>query len=372
MSNNKNNNKVDEIKNKSQNLLASLKSYSLAVLIKVKEKLSYIWGDFFSLLQSTSTKDTDKPQPQIPPEKKGLSEEDIEKIQQAIQDAAGGGGQNELMFGKKLKEQINSLIPSKKTIERAKSDLLSTIKENNSIKMSLIIISAAFLISTIMLITNALFMKNNIIYWISAYINVATYSYLLGATPSAYIIVKYNSNKDLRKIGSGNIGSTNVIRAVGYKWAGVTLLLDVAKAILAVIITKIFFATDISSIEYFAGIIAFIGHIYPFWLNFQGGKGVASAFGVIAFLKPIVGLIGLLAWLLSISITRISSLSSLIGALFTLGAAYSFSNDDRGYFIMCLMMVAIVIFKHKNNIQSLYKGEEKPVESAENSAENKD
>ncbi len=135
-------------------------------------------------------------------------------------------------------------------------------------------------------------------------------SYLMGSIPFGFILTKIFLKKDIRDIGSGNIGATNALRtgnkAIGYS----TLILDILKAIVPVIYIKIFYQDFL----YIASLCAFLGHVFPIWLKFKGGKGVATYLGILFSINFYFGIIFIISWFITFFISKFSSLSSLIGA----------------------------------------------------------
>ena len=141
--------------------------------------------------------------------------------------------------------------------------------------------------------------------------SIAITSYLMGSIPFGFLLTKIFLNKDIRKIGSGNIGATNALRT-GNKIIGyATLIFDVLKAVIPVIYTKIYFP----DLLYVASLSAFLGHVFPIWLKFKGGKGVATYVGILFSINIIFGAIFVACWVIVFIISRYSSLSSIIGAL---------------------------------------------------------
>src|SRR6056300_1090556 len=143
------------------------------------------------------------------------------------------------------------------------------------------------------------------------YLIVGIASYLMGSIPFGLILTKVFLNKDIRDIGSGNIGATNALRTgnklIGYS----TLVLDIAKAIIPVIFVKI----NYPDLIYIASLCAFLGHVFPVWLKFKGGKGVATYVGILFSINFLFGLIFAISWVITFVSTKYSSLSSLIGSL---------------------------------------------------------
>lgn len=182
---------------------------------------------------------------------------------------------------------------------------------------------------------------------------VALVSYVLGAIPFGIVITRLFGLEDVRKIGSGNIGATNVLRTGSKSAALATVLLDSGKGLVAVIIAKTYVGNDAAQV---AALSAFLGHLYPIWLGFRGGKGVATLLGTLVGLAPIVGLIALCSWLFTYFVCRISSLSALASSVFTTGLAY-FIGYSQLTLLMAVMTV-LVFWKHRGNIQRLLKGTE--------------
>ena len=143
------------------------------------------------------------------------------------------------------------------------------------------------------------------------YLIVGIISYLMGSIPFGYILTKIFLKQDIREIGSGNIGATNALRTgnklIGYS----TLILDIAKAIIPVIYVKI----NYPELIYIASLCAFLGHVFPIWLKFKGGKGVATYIGILFSINIILGFIFVLSWGIIFLIFKYSSLSSIIGSL---------------------------------------------------------
>jgi len=184
--------------------------------------------------------------------------------------------------------------------------------------------------------------------------------YLLGSLPYGFILVKIFKHKDIRKIGSKNIGATNVLRA-GYTWLAVaTLLADAFKGFLAVMIVKymifmnLFITPDIAFAA-LAGLSAIIGHMFPIWLKFKGGKGVATSYGTILAISPILGIIILLVWLVVAALSKYSSLAALLSFASLPIATYFLAPNLQLFMAIITLMVFL---KHKENIKRLLKGTE--------------
>ena len=184
--------------------------------------------------------------------------------------------------------------------------------------------------------------------------------YLLGSLPYGFILVKIFKHKDIRKIGSKNIGATNVLRA-GYTWLAVaTLLADAFKGFLAVMIVKymifmnLFITPDIAFAA-LAGLSAIIGHMFPVWLKFKGGKGVATSYGTILAISPILGIIILIVWLVVAALSKYSSLAALLSFASLPIATYFLAPNLQLFMAIITLMVFL---KHKENIKRLLNGTE--------------
>ncbi|MET0409524.1 MAG: glycerol-3-phosphate 1-O-acyltransferase PlsY [Hyphomicrobium sp.] len=177
--------------------------------------------------------------------------------------------------------------------------------------------------------------------------------YLFGSIPFGLLLTRAAGLGDIRSIGSGNIGATNVLRTGNKKLAAATLLLDAAKGAVAVVVARHFFGETAAML---AGFAAFIGHIFPVWLEFKGGKGVATYLGVLTALAWELALIFAVLWLAIAKVSRISSLAALVATAAVVIAAWLWS--DRDLAIVVTLMSAIVILKHRANIERLLAGEE--------------
>ena len=173
------------------------------------------------------------------------------------------------------------------------------------------------------------------------------YSYFLGSIPFGLILTKLFLREDIRKIGSGNIGATNVLRTGKKFLAILTLMLDVIKGFLTVYATSIYF----NDFVYLAALICFIGHIYPVWLKFKGGKGVAVYLGTIIFISFKCAVIFGLIWIITLFIYKFSSLSSIISALFVF--VYSVFLNNFSLSLYVIIAFIIMLFTHKENIMRL-------------------
>ena len=177
-------------------------------------------------------------------------------------------------------------------------------------------------------------------------------SYIMGSIPFGFILTKIFLKKDIRKIGSGNIGATNVLRT-GSKLIGyTTLILDIAKAVIPVIYIKINFPELI----YIASLCAFLGHVFPIWLKFKGGKGVATYVGILFSINILLGSIFVACWGVVFLIFRYSSLSSIIGALSI--PVYLFMTGETDSVTFFTIIFVLIFFTHRENIKRLKNREE--------------
>jgi len=183
---------------------------------------------------------------------------------------------------------------------------------------------------------------------------VAVYSYLLGSIPFGLILTKIFLKKDIRKIGSGNIGTTNVLRTGKKSLAASTLILDLMKGYFSIIITFTYFENLIS----YSALICFIGHIFPVWLKFKGGKGVATYLGVVLALSYKFFLIFGISWLILSFLFRYASLSSIISSLIVFVCSYLFNNN---FSLILFIFFIIILYTHRENIVRLKNSEESKI-----------
>ena len=181
---------------------------------------------------------------------------------------------------------------------------------------------------------------------------VLAYSYLLGSIPFGLIITKIFLGKDIRKVGSGNIGTTNVLRTGKKSLAAATLLFDVLKGYFSILITYNYF----NDLIYLSALICFVAHIFPIWLKFKGGKGVATYLGVILGISLNLGIVFGVTWLIIAVIFRYSSLSSILGSMTVWIYSILSANETQSYFTFFLFV--IIFFTHKENIIRLKNSKE--------------
>jgi glycerol-3-phosphate acyltransferase PlsY len=190
-------------------------------------------------------------------------------------------------------------------------------------------------------------------------------SYLLGSIPSGYLLIRLFRHQDIRSVGSGNIGATNVLRSGGKRLGAATFLIDVLKGSAAVglgalIASLLDPSASLRDMEALAALFAVLGHTFPVWLRFKGGKGVATAFGVFLVAAPWAALAAIAVFAVVLRLSRYVSLASILGAAcFPLFAWITVSGDRPFFFIDVQFAVAlIIIVKHHQNIRRLLAGTE--------------
>jgi len=205
-------------------------------------------------------------------------------------------------------------------------------------------------------------MLENIIAAISlSHITVLTFAYLLGSIPFGLVLTSMAGLGDIREIGSGNVGATNVLRTGEKKLALLTLLLDSGKGGLAVLIVFYAFpgSEDGSELSIIAGIAAVVGHNFPVWLRFKGGKGVATTLGTLLAIAWPVGLATCITWVIVAAIFRYSSLSAIISIIASPFYALYLNRED--IFILASFLAILVIIRHHENIRKLITGHEQKI-----------
>ena len=172
-------------------------------------------------------------------------------------------------------------------------------------------------------------------------------SYLVGSIPFGFLLTKIFLKKDIREVGSGNIGATNALRTgnklIGYS----TLVLDITKAVLTVLIVKFYYNEFI----YISSLLIFIGHVFPIWLKFKGGKGVATYLGILFCLNYTLAIIFIFVWLIIFFISKYSSLSSLLASLIIPIYQFIFVGESNYYFYIILFI--LIFYTHRENIKRL-------------------
>ena len=183
------------------------------------------------------------------------------------------------------------------------------------------------------------------------YIITALASYLFGSIPFGYLFTKILLKKDIRNVGSGNIGATNVLRT-GNKLLGyLTLVLDIAKAVVPVIFIKL----NYPDLVYISALCAFLGHLFPIWLKFKGGKGVATLVGILLSINIYYAIVFGTVWILTFVISKYSSLSSLFASI---SIPIYLLIIDKGNIIFFIIMFVLIFYTHRENIKRLINKEE--------------
>jgi glycerol-3-phosphate acyltransferase PlsY len=187
-------------------------------------------------------------------------------------------------------------------------------------------------------------------------------SYLLGSVPFGLIFSRLLSDVDVRTIGSGNIGATNVLRAAGKAAAILTLLADVLKGLIPVLLLRYYLHDDI--VTALSGAAVILGHNFSVFLKFKGGKGVATSFGVVLGIAPLTGSICLIIWMLVAYIWRYSSLAALLSFTCYLGSTFLSSSEQSKYNgLLALFIFGMIYYRHRENIRRLLSGTEPKIGS---------
>ena len=172
-------------------------------------------------------------------------------------------------------------------------------------------------------------------------------SYLLGSIPFGYILTKFFVKKDIREIGSGNIGATNALRTGNKSIGYATLFFDIFKAVIPTIFVKIYYHEYL----YISSLCVFLGHVFPIWLKFKGGKGVATYIGILFSINIYLGVCFGLFWFVIFFIFKYSSLSSLISSLFIPIINFVIFKDEVNFFF--IIMFVLIFYTHRENIKRL-------------------
>ena len=188
----------------------------------------------------------------------------------------------------------------------------------------------------------------------------ALIAYLIGSIPTGYIIVKLKTNQDIRTIGSGSTGATNVKRVLGKKWFFIVMLLDAFKGALPVILAKLLTFDTYGIYAVISAIFVIIGHSKPIFLQFKGGKSVASGVGTILALNPLAGLSIAVIWGIITYVSKYVSLGSIIALILSPFLMYIFKNPI-GYIVYCAIAAIYIVWLHREIIKRLIKGEENKV-----------
>ncbi len=184
--------------------------------------------------------------------------------------------------------------------------------------------------------------------------------YLAGSVPFGYLAGRLLLGVDVRRVGSGNIGATNVARAGGRTLGVAVLLLDAAKAIVPILVARRLLGggpgTELGAVT--VAVAAFAGHLFPVWLGFRGGKGVATGFGIFLVLAPWAAAAGIAAWLLAYAPTRISSVGSLAGTAVAVIGGFALHGPGRPTPWAGLAIGLLILFRHRDNVRRILSGEE--------------
>ena len=172
-------------------------------------------------------------------------------------------------------------------------------------------------------------------------------SYLLGSIPFGFLLTKFFVKKDIRKIGSGNIGATNAFRTGNKSLGYATLFFDIFKAIVPVIFVKIYY----NEYLYISSLCVFLGHVFPIWLKFKGGKGVATYVGILSCINIYLGIIFGLIWFITFFIFKYSSLAALVASLSVPIINFIIFNNDVSLFF--IIMFVLIFYNHRENIKRL-------------------
>ena len=180
---------------------------------------------------------------------------------------------------------------------------------------------------------------------------ISTLSYLIGSIPFGFLLTKFFLKKDIRNIGSGNIGATNVLRTGNKSIGYATLIFDIVKAVIPIIYLKL----NYNDYILIASLCIFLGHVFPIWLKFKGGKGVATYVGILFSINLYIGLVFIGVWFVTFLISKYSSLSSLFASLSV--PIYLFIFTNQSFIFFCIMFI-LIFYTHRENIKRLKNKEE--------------
>ena len=188
-----------------------------------------------------------------------------------------------------------------------------------------------------------------------------SFAYLVGSIPFGLIVTKILTGKNITKEGSGNIGATNVFRIVSKKIGAMVLLLDALKPVMALILISNYDHTFFNNYKVAIVFFSVIGHIYPIWLKFKGGKGVATLFGGFLFISPFPAILSIMTWLLMVKITKLSSLGALVSIFILTIANFIFIDGGFNKSLILILMI-VIYYKHKDNIKRLINKSENKID----------
>jgi acyl phosphate:glycerol-3-phosphate acyltransferase len=192
-------------------------------------------------------------------------------------------------------------------------------------------------------------------------LGVIVLAYLIGSVPWSFLVARAKGVADVRNVGSGNVGATNVLRSAGRGAAALALVLDVAKGALAVAVA-LRLAPGHPWLPAAAGAAAVVGHVFPVWLGLRGGKGVATGFGAYAVLEPAAALIALPVFGLTVAATQLASLGSIVGASSLALLALVFRGPDP-VAISAIATAALIVFRHRSNLERILAGTERRLDA---------
>jgi glycerol-3-phosphate acyltransferase PlsY len=192
-------------------------------------------------------------------------------------------------------------------------------------------------------------------------------AYLIGSIPTSVWVSKYVFDIDIRNYGSGNAGATNTFRVLGSKWGSFVMLVDVSKGVLATslyILTPFYLTDELARTNFMIilGMASVIGHIFPIWAEFRGGKGVATILGMAIAIQPLVAVLCLVVFALTLITTRFVSLSSMLaGVAFMVLILFIFNERETLYRLFAIIVALMVVITHQKNISRILKGTESKV-----------
>jgi acyl phosphate:glycerol-3-phosphate acyltransferase len=188
-------------------------------------------------------------------------------------------------------------------------------------------------------------------------------AYLIGSIPFSFLVARAFGVRDVRTVGSGNVGATNVLRSAGRTAGAMALGLDVAKGALAVALAARL-APDVPLLPSLAAFLVVLGHVYPVWLGLRGGKGVATGLGAFAWLEPTAALLALPVFLLTVATTHFASLASVLGALSLAALVFVFRGRDA-VALSAAATAALIVLRHRSNLRRILDGTERRLGAAE-------
>jgi acyl phosphate:glycerol-3-phosphate acyltransferase len=193
-------------------------------------------------------------------------------------------------------------------------------------------------------------------------IGVSLLAYLIGSIPFSFLVARAFGVRDVRAVGSGNVGATNVLRSAGRTAGAVALGLDVAKGAFAVALAARV-APDTPVLPSLAAFLVVLGHVYPVWLGLRGGKGVATGLGAFAWLEPTAALLALPVFLLTVATTHFASLASVLGALSLAALVFVFRGRDA-VALAAAATAALILLRHRSNLRRIVDGTERRLGTA--------